>query len=128
LGHPQRERFVEVRRRLRVPAALAAVALAGCVASALAMQGMAAMNGPDSLPSFLGLWVVMSAAMMLPSVVPAAALAASLGRSSAAFVSGYFAPWAAVGVVAFEAVRGLTRAELGVTAWGMQVFTLPPNS
>ena len=92
------------------------------------MQGMAAMNGPDSLPSFLGLWVVMSAAMMLPSVVPAAALAASLGRSSAAFVSGYFAPWAAVGVVAFEAVRGLTRAELGVTASGMQVFTLPPNS
>ena len=64
---------------------------------------------PDmaSMASFLWLWVAMSAAMMLPTVVPAASLAGSVGCSGAAFVGGYFAVWAATGIVAFEAERGL---------------------
>lgn len=61
------------------------------------MQGMASMDRPGSIASFLWLWLAMSAAMMLPSVVPAASLAACVGRSSTSFVSGYFAVWAAPG-------------------------------
>jgi predicted metal-binding membrane protein len=96
-----------VARRLRLPAALVALALAGWVVSAFAMADMA------SLASFLWLWVAMSAAMMLPSVVPAASLAVCVGRSGTAFVGGYFAVWAVTGVVAFEAARGLA----GAGAW-----------
>jgi predicted metal-binding membrane protein len=93
-----------VARRLRLPAALVALALGGWIVSALAMPDMA------SMASFLWLWVAMSAAMMLPSVVPAASLAASVGRSGTAFVGGYFAVWAASGVLAFEAARVLAGA------------------
>jgi predicted metal-binding membrane protein len=95
---------------LRVPAALTAVALAGWFASALTMRGMAPMDGPGSLASFLWLWIAMSAAMMLPALVPAASLAAHVGRSGAVFVGGYFAVWAAAGLVAFEAARALAGA------------------
>jgi predicted metal-binding membrane protein len=93
-----------VARRLRLPAALVALALAGWTVSAFAMADMA------SMASFLWLWIAMSAAMMLPSVVPAASLADSIGRSGTAFVVGYFAVWAASGLVAFEATRGLAGA------------------
>jgi predicted metal-binding membrane protein len=93
--------------RLRVPAALAVLALAGWVATSLAMGQMMSMDASVSVASFLWLWVAMTAAMMLPSVVPAASLAAAVGRSSLAFVSGYFVLWAAAGLAAFAAVRGL---------------------
>ena len=63
-----------------------------------------------SMASFLWLWIAMSAAMMLPSVVPAASLADSIGRSGTAFVVGYFAVWTVSGLVAFEATRGLAGA------------------
>jgi predicted metal-binding membrane protein len=97
-------------RALRVPFALTALALGGWITSAVFMQGMAAEEGAASLESFLWLWVAMSAATMLPSLAPAASLAARVGRSSAAFVSGYFAVWCVSGVVAFEAGRVLTAA------------------
>ena len=74
------------------------------------MRGMASMDGPGSMVSFLWLWIAMSAAMMLPSVVPAASLAGCVGRSGVAFVVGYFAVWVATGIVAFEATRGLAGA------------------
>ena len=68
------------------------------------------MDGPGSLVSFLWLWVAMSAAMMLPSVVPAASLAGRVGRSSFVFVSGYFAIWCVSGILAFQANRVLMDA------------------
>jgi predicted metal-binding membrane protein len=74
------------------------------------MQGMASMDGPGSIGSFLWLWVAMAAAMMLPTVVPAASLATSVGRSGTAFVSGYFVVWSVTGMIAFEAARGLMSA------------------
>jgi predicted metal-binding membrane protein len=97
-------------RALHVPAALIVLALGGWIATAVLMRDMTSMDAPQSLGSFLWLWTAMSAAMMLPSVVPAASLAASVGRSSSAFVSGYAAVWAATGMLAFEASRGLTSA------------------
>jgi predicted metal-binding membrane protein len=80
-------------------------------------------NGPGTmglaLPPFLGLWVVMMAAMMLPSVAPVAVLWTRLisGASSGAgrvarmilFLTGYLLTWAAVGVVAFAVLAGTGR-------------------
>jgi predicted metal-binding membrane protein len=99
-----------VPRPLRVPGALAAVALGGWVASAVAMDGMMAMEGPGSMASFLWLWIAMSAAMMLPSLVPAASLAAGVGRSATVFVGGYAVVWAATGVLAYVAADAMAAA------------------
>ena len=99
-----------VPRPLRVPAVLTAIALGGWVASAVAMDGMMAVEGPGSMASFLWLWVAMSAAMMLPSLVPAASLASGVGRSATGFVGGYGAVWAATGVLAYVAADVLAAA------------------
>jgi predicted metal-binding membrane protein len=99
-----------VPRRLRLPAALVGLALAGWAVSAFAMQDMGSMG------SFLWLWIAMSAAMMLPAVVPAASLAGHVGRSGTAFVAGYFAVWAVTGFVAFEAARVLMDAGRALAA------------
>ncbi len=55
---------------------------------------------------FLGAWVVMMAAMMLPSVAPTVALYSRMTKtrspwSPALFVVGYFLVWGAVGALAF---------------------------
>jgi predicted metal-binding membrane protein len=112
-------------------AAHATVVAALLVAAGLAwlvtdrrMAGMDEGPGTDlgSLGFYASIWVVMMAAMMLPSAVPMVAAHASvqrrkrtLGRSerrgaSAAFAAGYLVAWAAFGLVAyalFDAVRAL---------------------
>lgn len=105
-----------VPRSLRVPAALTALALGGWIASAVAMDGMTAMDGPGSAASFLWVWVAMSAAMMLPSLVPAASLAAHLGRSPWAFVGGYAAVWSATALLAYPAADALAMASAWLAA------------
>lgn len=80
------------------------------------MPGMAHMQSPGSMLSFLWLWVAMSAAMMLPSSVLAASLAVRLGQSASAFVTGYFAVWCTTGVVAFEAARVFATGDRWVAA------------
>jgi predicted metal-binding membrane protein len=77
------------------------------------MPGMMSMDGPGPVASFLWLWLAMSAAMMLPSIVPAARLAAGIGRSGTAFSVGYFTAWGAAGIVAFL-VAGLL---MGAGRW-----------
>ncbi len=74
------------------------------------MGGMEMMDGAWPLASFLWLWLAMSAAMMLPTIVPATYLAAALGRSATLFVLGYAAVWAAAGLLAFGAARALDGA------------------
>jgi predicted metal-binding membrane protein len=109
-------------RQLAVPwiavAALAAVAWAVTVMLARKMG-----NGPGTmglaLVPFLGLWVVMMTAMMLPSVAPVAVLwsrlisgaSAGAGRvvRMSAFLAGYLLTWAGAGVVAFAALAGAGR-------------------
>jgi len=80
-------------------------------------------NGPGtmglSLLPFLGLWVVMMAAMMLPSVAPVAVVWTRVIRGVSAggarlmrivaFVGGYLVAWAAYGLVAFAALVGADR-------------------
>jgi predicted metal-binding membrane protein len=55
---------------------------------------------------FLGVWVVMMAAMMLPAVTPTVALYAKMARdrwpgSALAFTAGYLLVWSAAGLLAF---------------------------
>src|ERR1700682_3548833 len=94
-------------------AALAAVAWAVTVLLARKMGNGRGTMGLALLP-FLGLWVVMMAAMMLPSVAPVAVLwtrliagaSAGPGRllRMSAFLAGYLLAWAVAGTVAFAAL------------------------
>jgi predicted metal-binding membrane protein len=88
------------------------------------MQGMGAgpWAGLGTLGWFLGLWVVMMAAMMLPSAIPTVALYGSLAKertylSSVLFVAGYLVVWAAAGVVAFALATAGGRVAGGALAW-----------
>jgi predicted metal-binding membrane protein len=72
---------------------------------------------PGTLGWFLGVWVVMMAAMMLPSVAPTVALYSRMTRSREplaplTFTSGYLLTWSAAGVLAFG-VSGLVGGILG---------------
>jgi predicted metal-binding membrane protein len=78
------------------------------------MSGMD--DGPwTSLGSFgwfIGVWVVMMAAMMFPSVAPTVALYSRMTRrrtpsAPLAFTAGYLVVWAAAGVAAFALAAGI---------------------
>jgi predicted metal-binding membrane protein len=126
-------------RQLAVPwiavAALAAAAWAVTVMLARTMGNGPGTMGLALLP-FLGLWVVMMAAMMLPSVAPVAVLwtrlitgaSAGPGRllRMSAFLTGYLLAWAVVGTVAFAALAGTGRlltASPAAAKWlGVAIF------
>jgi predicted metal-binding membrane protein len=79
-------------------------------------------TGLGTLGWFLGLWVVMMAAMMLPSAIPAVALYGSIARdrarlASILFVAGYLAVWATAGLVAFALAAAGGRVAGGALAW-----------
>jgi predicted metal-binding membrane protein len=86
------------------------------------MRGMDAGPGTDlgSLGWYLGIWVTMMAAMMLPSTAPAARHVARLARRvpTMLFVAGYLAVWTAYGLVAYALYRVVTSFDLGWLAWG----------
>ena len=72
------------------------------------MRGMDDGPGTDLGPLgwFLGVWVVMMAAMMFPSVSPTVALYSRMTRSRAplaplVFTSGYLLTWTAAGLLAY---------------------------
>ena len=107
------------RTRLGLIALLFALAAVAWWSTADRMQGMD--DGPGTelgaLGWFLGVWIVMMAAMMFPSVWPTVVLHAHMARrkSRAAplvFAAGYLATWAAAGLVAYG-VFDLGRALLG---------------
>jgi predicted metal-binding membrane protein len=116
--------FAAARARLGLIAALFALAAVAWWSTADRMQGMD--DGPGTalgaLGWFLGVWVVMMAAMMFPSVSPTVALYARMARrrwrfASTAFVGGYLVTWTAAGLVAYGAFD-LGRAVLGdAFAW-----------
>jgi predicted metal-binding membrane protein len=100
--------FAAARAQLGLIALLLTLAGLGWWWTAGQMDGMD--GGPwttlGALSWFLGVWVVMMAAMMLPSVAPTVALYASMtkGRTplaAVAFVCGYLVAWAAVGLLVF---------------------------
>jgi predicted metal-binding membrane protein len=71
---------------------------------------------------FLGAWLVMMAAMMLPSVAPTVALYSRMTKARAPlspllFVAGYFLAWGAVGALAFAVASGGSQLAGDVLAW-----------
>lgn len=109
-----------------------AFALAGWIVSVGRMRGMDMGPGTDlgALPFFLGLWVTMMAAMMLPSALPMVLLFArvSQGRREAGrsapptplFVVSYLAVWAASGLAGYLLYRAIGAARLDLLAWHRQ--------
>ena len=85
------------------------------------MQGMDEGPGTDlgGLGWYLGIWVTMTAAMMLPSEAPAALLVARLRRGLPAvlFLAGYLAVWTAYGIAAYVLYRLVTSFDTGWLAW-----------
>jgi predicted metal-binding membrane protein len=85
------------------------------------MQGMDAGPGTDlgGLGWYLGIWVTMTVAMMLPSEAPAALLVARLRRGLPAllFLAGYLAVWTAYGLAAYALFRVVTSFDTGWLAW-----------
>ena len=71
---------------------------------------------------FVGVWLVMMAAMMFPSIAPTVALYARLTqtrspRAPVAFTAGYLLTWTAAGVAAYAVALGATRLAGGGLAW-----------
>jgi predicted metal-binding membrane protein len=106
-----------VRARLGLVALLFVLAVVGWVWTAHEMQGMD--NGPwtglGGLGWFVGVWLVMMAAMMFPSVAPTVALYSRMTRQRnpmqpLVFALGYLLTWAIAGVVAYGV--GVTASRL----------------
>ena len=88
------------------------------------MQGMD--GGPwtdlGTLGWFVGVWIVMMAAMMFPSVAPTVALYSKLTKSRSPvapllFTGGYLVAWAAVGALAFAVAATGEWLTSDVLAW-----------
>ncbi|WP_412537774.1 DUF2182 domain-containing protein [Longispora sp. K20-0274] len=116
--------YTAVRTRLGLVAALLVVAGVGWVWTAREMRGMDA--GPwtslGSLGWFLGVWAVMMAAMMFPSVAPTVALYARITRQRSPlrpwlFAGGYLLTWTAAGLVAYAVGVTATRILGDALAW-----------
>jgi predicted metal-binding membrane protein len=113
-----------VRVRLGLVAALFALAGVSWWWTARQMRGMddGPWTGLGDLGWFLGIWVVMMAAMMFPSVAPTIALYSRMTRrrsplSPLLFAAGYLVTWTGAGVLAFaiaEIADGLAGNQL---AW-----------
>jgi predicted metal-binding membrane protein len=105
-------------------ALLLTLAAAGWWSTIDQMHGMdeGPWTGLGTLGWFLGVWIVMMAAMMLPSAIPAVAVYAGLARDRTSlaplfFVAGYLAVWAAVGLAAFGVATAGGRIADGALTW-----------
>jgi predicted metal-binding membrane protein len=112
------------------PVLWAGLLVVAAFAWALLIRQSPGMPGPMAGPwlvfgEFLLLWVVMMAAMMLPSVAPVASMYLTVVRSRrhgaavahvAALVAGYLLAWAGFGVVAYGISRALGKlAPMGMS-------------
>jgi predicted metal-binding membrane protein len=88
------------------------------------MQGMD--GGPwtdlGTVAWFVGVWIVMMAAMMFPSVAPTVALYSRMTKSRSPvspllFASGYLVAWMSVGVLAFAVATAGGRSSGDLLAW-----------
>ena len=110
--------YAAARTRLGLIALLLVLAVLAWWFTVDRMRGMD--NGPGTdlgtLGWFLGIWLVMMAAMMFPSVAPTVALYSSMTKKRSpiaplVFTSGYLLTWTAAGLMAF-----------GVSALGGRLF------
>ena len=114
--------YAAARARLGLVAAFFVVAGLAWAWTAHEMQGIDA--GPwtslGSLGWFLGVWVVMMAAMMFPSVAPTVALYACITYARLRpwlFAGGYLLTWAVAGLLAYAVGVSATRILGDVLAW-----------
>jgi predicted metal-binding membrane protein len=107
--------------RSRTTIVLVAGAVAAWAVTVDRMRGMDAGPGTDlgGLGWYLGIWVTMTAAMMLPSAAPAAQHVAGLTRRAPTllFTAGYLALWTGYGLLAYGVFRLVTSFDLGWLAW-----------
>jgi predicted metal-binding membrane protein len=117
--------FAAARTRLGLVALLFILAGIGWWWTVDRMRGMD--NGPwtglGTLGWFVGVWVVMMAAMMFPSVSPTVALYSRMTKARSAasplvFALGYLVTWAAAGVLAFAVAFAGGRIAGDVLSWG----------
>jgi predicted metal-binding membrane protein len=104
--------FAAARARLGLIVLLLALAAVAWWSTADRMAGMDAGPGTDlgALGWFMGVWVVMMAAMMFPSLAPTVALYARMTRRRGTslallFTSGYLLVWGAAGALAYGLFR-----------------------
>ena len=116
--------FAAARTRLGLITLLVALAAVGWWWTADEMQGMDGGSWTDlgTLSWFVGVWVVMMAAMMFPSVAPTVALYSRMttSRSPVApllFASGYLVAWTSVGMFAFAVATAGGRISSDLLAW-----------
>jgi predicted metal-binding membrane protein len=116
--------FAAVRVRLGLVALLLVLAGLAWWWTAGQMAGMD--DGPwtalGPLGWFVGLWVVMMAAMMLPSVAPTVALYSRMTRKRSPsapllFTAGYLLTWTAAGLLAFAVGAGVAALPGDPLAW-----------
>jgi predicted metal-binding membrane protein len=119
-----RAAFLAVRVRLGLVLALFGLATAGWFWTVRQMRGMD--DGPwtnlGTFGWFLGVWIVMMAAMMFPSIAPTVALYARMTRerlplAPVAFTAGYLVTWAGAGIAAWAIAIGTNRLAGDVLAW-----------
>ena len=105
----------------RTTVLLVAAAVAAWAVTVERMRGMDAGPGTDlgGIGWYLGIWVTMTAAMMLPSAAPAARRVARLARRlpTALFTAGYLAAWTVYGLVAYGVFRLVTSFDIGWLVW-----------
>jgi predicted metal-binding membrane protein len=118
-------------KRLTVAAALLALAGLAWVVTAQRMSGMDAgpWTDPGTFGFYLSTWILMTTAMMLPPLTPAALRYADLVRArttpdrgartdaTALFVAGYLALWGVSGLVGYAVLEGVRSLDAGVLGW-----------
>jgi predicted metal-binding membrane protein len=114
---------------ITVGALLLGGALAAWIVTVARMRGMDDGPGTDlgGLAWYVGIWVTMMAAMMLPSVAPMVLLFSRISRERArrgeavvpawVFSAGYFAVWTVYGLLGYGVYRLVTAFDSGVLAW-----------
>jgi predicted metal-binding membrane protein len=103
-----------VRTRAYGAGLLIAVAAACWAVTAQRMNGMDMGPGTElgGFGWFAGVWAVMMAAMMLPSLVPA-----TPARAPFLFAAGFLVPWSVAGMTAYALVEALRSLDLGLLSW-----------
>jgi predicted metal-binding membrane protein len=99
--------------------AMGGMAMAGGWTMSMAWMRMPGQSWAGAASSFVGMWVVMMAAMMLPSLVPMLSRyrraidgAENLGRLTALVGAGYFSVWTTCGIAAFPLGVALAALEM----------------
>ena len=110
------------RARRSIVVLLFALAAIGWWSTVGRMRGMD--HGPwtalGTFGWFVGVWIVMMAAMMFPSLTPTVALYSRMTRDRIApflFTAGYLVAWAAAGTAAFAIARAGRGISGDVLAW-----------